>query len=359
MSTTSPLLRLGTSSWPYEGWQGFVYHRTYAKNRFSQDTLAEYATYAIDGAPLFHTVGIDHSFYRPASAKHLSHYAEQVPDHFRFCSKVWEEITIPMYAGLPRYGTKAGKPNPRFLDAGAFQDMVLSLAQEGLGQKLSPFIFEFQRWGTDPTTFLDRLDHFLGQLPAGPQYATEVRNPALLGPRYLHMLRAHGVPHVYNHWTAMPPLSDQHRLLERTFPAPFILVRLLTPLGLAHEKAVERYKPYDRIVQPQPRMRQDTVASALWIDSTKFPGYPSNMVPFWNRFGLLLGGRNHADVDHQEYSRPARHTPENPGNSPPPQLESGSHRVPGNCCAKHAGGYRQSACTRANCAPAAPPRSAD
>ncbi|MDE3042672.1 MAG: DUF72 domain-containing protein [Nitrospirota bacterium] len=260
MSTDLSHVRFGTSSWAYEGWQGLVYRRTYPKSRFSQDTLAEYAGYAVDGAPLFSTVGIDHSFYRPASASQLAHYAEQVPDHFRFCSKVWEEITIPAYANLPRYGAKAGKPNPRFLDAGAFRELVLAPAQEGLRTKLGPFIFEFQRWGIEPATFLDALDRFLDSLPPGPQYATEVRNPAILGSRYLNILRTHQVSHVYNHWTAMPPLSDQHRLLEQTFTAPLVVIRLLTPLGLAYEKAVERYAPYDRIIAAQPRMRQDTTA---------------------------------------------------------------------------------------------------
>lgn len=253
-------IRFGTSSWAYEGWQGLVYHRTYPKSRFSQDALAEYADYAIDGTSLFSTVGIDHSFYRPAGAKQLAHYAEQVPEHFRFCSKVWEEITVPAYANLPRYGAKAGKPNPRFLDCAAFRDLVLAPAQEGLGSRLGPFIFEFQRRGLEPTDFLDALNKFLAALPAGPQYATEIRNPAVLGPRYLHILRTHGVSHVYNHWTAMPPLSDQHRLLEATFTAPHVVIRLLTPLGLAYEQAVERYAPYNRIIGTQPRMRQDAVA---------------------------------------------------------------------------------------------------
>jgi uncharacterized protein YecE (DUF72 family) len=255
-------VRFGTSSWAYEGWQGLVYHRTYPKSRFSQDTLAEYAAYSTNGAPLFQTVGIDHSFYRPAGAKQLTHYAAQVPDSFRFCSKVWEEITIPAYANLPRYGAKAGKPNPRFLDAEAFRDLVLSPAQEGLGTKLGPLIFEFQRWGTDSNSFLDQLDRFLERLPPGPPYATEVRNPALLNTRYRDILKAHGVAHVYNHWTAMPPLVDQHRRLEESFTAPHVVVRLLTPLGLKYETAVERYKPYDRIIQPQPKMRQDTVELA-------------------------------------------------------------------------------------------------
>lgn len=252
-------VRFGTSSWAYEGWQGLVYHRAYPISRFSSDTLSEYARYTVEGRPLFQTVGIDHSFYRPAGAKQLAHYAEQVPEDFRFCSKVWEELTVPVYANLPRYGSKAGKTNPRFLDVGVFQDLVLAPAQEGLGPKLGPFIFEFQRWCVEPASFLDALDNFLGKLPTGSEYATEVRNPGLLVPRYRDVLRAHGVAHVYNHWTAMPPLSDQHRLLENAFTSSFVVVRLLTPLGLAYEKAVERYQPYDRIVEAQPRMRQDTI----------------------------------------------------------------------------------------------------
>ena len=67
MSTDLSHVRLGTSSWASEGWQGLVYQRTYPKSRFSQDSLTEYAGYEVDGIPLFRTVGIDHSFYRPAS----------------------------------------------------------------------------------------------------------------------------------------------------------------------------------------------------------------------------------------------------------------------------------------------------
>ncbi|MBA5865085.1 MAG: DUF72 domain-containing protein [Nitrospira sp. CR1.3] len=263
MATGHALVRFGTSSWAYEGWQGLVYHRPYAKSRFTQDSLAEYAAYSSDEIghpPLFRTVGIDHSFYRPAGAEQLAHYARQVPADFRFCQKVWEEITIPAYANLPRYRAKAGEANPRFLDAGLFRDMVLRPAVEGLGDKLGPFLFEFQRWGIEPTGFLDQLDRFLGQLPPGLAYAVEVRNQVLLNGRYRDILRAHNVAHVYNHWTAMPTLADQHRALEQSFTASFVVFRLLTPLGLAHEKAVERYKPYDRIAQEQPRMRQDTIA---------------------------------------------------------------------------------------------------
>jgi hypothetical protein len=63
-----------------------VYQRNYPKRRFSQDILAEYAGYAVDGAPLFFTVGIIHSFYRPASVKQLAHtLCEASPGRFRRC----------------------------------------------------------------------------------------------------------------------------------------------------------------------------------------------------------------------------------------------------------------------------------
>jgi hypothetical protein len=37
------------------------------------------------------------------------------------------------------------------------------------------------------------------------------------------------------------------------------VIRLLTPLGLPYAEAVERYKPYDRIMVAQPQMRADTL----------------------------------------------------------------------------------------------------
>jgi uncharacterized protein YecE (DUF72 family) len=36
----SPLIRFGTSTWTYEGWQGQVYQRQYAKTKFKQECLS-------------------------------------------------------------------------------------------------------------------------------------------------------------------------------------------------------------------------------------------------------------------------------------------------------------------------------
>ncbi len=253
-------LRLGTSSWAYEGWRGQVYRQAYPKNRFAKDSLKEYAAYEYGGTRLFRTVGVDHSFYRPPTAAQWAGYAAQVPDDFRICSKVWEELTIPAFAGLPRYGAKAGKANPRFLDAALFTELVLAPVRDGLDERAGPMIFEFQRFGLDPESFIPALDRFLSALPAGHQYAVEVRNPAILCARYHDVLRAHGAAHVYNHWTFMPALAAQHATLGRRFSAPFTLMRLLTPLETAHADAVERFAPYTKLVAPQPRMRADVLA---------------------------------------------------------------------------------------------------
>ena len=253
-------VRFGTSSWAYEGWKGQVYRQDYPKSRFAKACLKEYAGYEYGGRRLFRTVGVDHSFYRPPTAGQWKDYAEQVPDDFRICAKVWEEVTIPAFAGHPRYGQKAGKANPRFLDAALCEELVLAPAREGLGDRAGPMIFEFQRFGLDPESFLPALDRFLSCLPAGPAYAVEVRNPKTLGPRYHDVLKAHGVAHVYNYWTHMPELAAQHEALDRRFPARFTLMRLLTPPGTAHDEAVTRFAPYTTLQQPQPRMRADVAA---------------------------------------------------------------------------------------------------
>lgn len=254
-----PLVRFGTSTWAYEGWQGLVYKKPYSKGRFKKDCLAEYAQHEHNGEPLFRTVGLDATFYRPATEWQLASYANQLPRGFEMCSKVWEELTIPQYPALDRYGEKAGQSNPRFLDATLFKEMVLPPYQTVFKDHTGPFIFEFQRTGIEPEEFLTRLDRFLGDLPKDFSYAVEVRNERLLGPGYHSLLKDHGVAHVYNHWTYVPALAEQHRKLSEEFTAPFVLFRLLTPLHIKYEAAVRMAEPYNKINAPLPTMRADTV----------------------------------------------------------------------------------------------------
>jgi uncharacterized protein YecE (DUF72 family) len=255
----SPLIRFGTSTWTYEGWQGQVYTRQYAKTKFAQECLGEYAQYRYRDEPLFRTVGNDATFYRPPTANQLRRYLNQIPEDFEMCCKVWEEITIPSYAKQARYGAKAGQANPRFLDAALFTELVLTPYREAKFEPhAGPFLFEFQRHGMSSEEFCARLDAFFGQLPKDFRYGVEIRNAGLLGREYRKVLETHGISHVYNHWSYMPPLAEQHNRMG-SFTAPFTVLRLLTPLKMSYEQAKTRAEPYTKIIEELPEMRRNTV----------------------------------------------------------------------------------------------------
>jgi uncharacterized protein YecE (DUF72 family) len=255
----SPLIRFGTSTWTYEGWQGQVYTRHYAKSTFARECLGEYCQYQYQDEPLFRTVGNDATFYRPPTANQLRRYLNQIPDDFEMCFKVWEEITIPSYANQARYGSRAGQPNPRFLDANLFNELVLTPYRDAKFEAhTGPLLFEFQRHTLSTEEFCAQLDRFFSQLPHDFRYAVEIRNAGLLGPEYHKVLETHRVAHVYNHWSSMPPLAEQHQRMG-SFTAPFTVLRLLTPLKMTYEAAKKRAEPYTKIVGALPEMRRDTV----------------------------------------------------------------------------------------------------
>jgi hypothetical protein len=77
---------------------------------------------------------------------------------------------------------------------------------------------------------------------------------------YLQVLSRHGVAHVYNHWSSMPPLAEQHKQMQRVFTSPVSVVRLLTPLKMSYAAAKKRAEPYTKIVGELPEMREDTVS---------------------------------------------------------------------------------------------------
>ncbi len=189
---------------------------------------------------------MDSSFYRPSTTTQLLRYLKQIPEDFEMCSKVWEEITIPVYAKHARYGPNAGQPNPRFLDPKTFIDFVLKLYRDANFQPhAGPFLLEFERHGLPADEFLSRLDAFLSALPKDFRYAIELRNQGLLGDRYAEILHRHGVAHIYNHWCFMPGLAEQHQRMG-TFTAPFTVLRLLTPLTMTYKAAKKRAAPYDK-----------------------------------------------------------------------------------------------------------------
>ncbi len=247
----------GTASFAYEGWKGIVYHDRYREATFRVECLREYAQYAP-----FRTVEFDFPFYRPPDERQLARYAAALPPGFPVVSKVWEEITMPRFPELPRHGARAGKNNPRYLDARAFREEVLPAYEKAFRGHIGPFVFEFPT-EREPTAarradFLGRLDAFLGELPTEHAYSVEIRTPAYFAPGYFDVLRRRGAAHVFNWWTRTPGLLEQWEA-ARPLPGKLAVARILVPPGVPYEQAVARFRPYDRLQAPREDMRRDVV----------------------------------------------------------------------------------------------------
>ncbi|MBX3229332.1 MAG: DUF72 domain-containing protein [Labilithrix sp.] len=256
-------IRFGSSSWSFPGWAGIVWKGTPSETDLAQRGLAAYAQH-----PLLRTVGMDRTHYRPLRDEDLAEYKAQVDEAktlapglppFRVVSKIWDEVTTAVFPSHPRYGARAGARNPAFLDAETFRRDVLAPYRRA--GATGPFVFELTPMpsGTfDERAFVARVDAFIATLPAGHRFAFELRNPELFGTRWLDMLRANGVAHVFNYWTAMPSLRLQLRAGSPT--ASFVVVRLMLPPYTRYAQRKAELAPFDRVVEPQEEMREDVVA---------------------------------------------------------------------------------------------------
>lgn len=263
-------VRFGASSWNYPGWRGLVYHRDYDGKGASARMLEEYAAF-----PLFRTVGIDSSFYAPPEEQVLRAYADHLPAGFPCVSKVWNQITVQTFS-KEHDKARGGKVNSDFLNPDVFLEAIYEPYQRWFADHTGPFVFEFQtvakRSGVTPQRFAERLDAFFGALPVEGMYAVEVRNEEFLTPMYFAVLREHGVAHVFSSWTRMPPIGHQLDL-PGALSARFIVARALLRPGRTYDEAVDAFAPYDRILEPNPKLRRDLVRLIETAVHTRIPAY--------------------------------------------------------------------------------------
>lgn len=253
---------IGTSSWKYPGWLGllydeqrYVYRGRFSDKRFRNDCLEEYAQ-------VFRTVCVDAGYYTFPSPQYVDGLCAKVPDGFKFSFKVTDEITARTFPKLPRYGARGGQRNPHFLDADLFRRAFLASC-EPHRDKIGVLMFEFSHFhprdfqrGRD---FMDMLDAFLGQLPPGWQYGVEVRNKSMLHPEYFDMLKSHGVAHVMNNWTHMPPVAEQMQMPGSLTAEDYAVARFLLRPGRTFEQAVEAFQPYNGTKEINEEARQAAV----------------------------------------------------------------------------------------------------
>ncbi|HEX2250376.1 MAG TPA: DUF72 domain-containing protein [Gemmatimonadales bacterium] len=265
-----PGVRFGSSTWNYPGWRGLVYHEDYGPKGAAARMLKEYAAF-----PLFGTVGIDSSYYGPPTESVLRSYAENLPPGFPCISKVWGQITVHTFTKA-QDPDRAGKVNPDFLNPDLFIEEIYQPYQRHFAENTGPFVFEFQTIakysGMDPQRFANRLDEFFSALPRDAEYAVEVRNEEYLTPMYFAVLREHGVAHVFNSWTRMPPIGHQLDL-PGSITGRFILARALLRPGRTYNEAVDAFAPYDRIREPNPKLRRDLARMVDTAVKTRVPAY--------------------------------------------------------------------------------------
>ena len=249
---TRQKIYIGTSSWKYPGWLGSIYSpdRYPGKKRFESECLTEYAE-------TFPIVCGDFAFYQFPTPQFWQKLFAQVPESFLFAFKAPEEITRPRFPSHPRYGPRAGQTNLGFLHAELLKTQFLDLLLP-YADRIPIILFEF---GTIPSSiykdaseFVHALKPFLGKLPKDFQYAIEIRNPEFMDAAYFQALRDHGIAHVFNSWTRMPPLKDQLTHPE-AFTSGFTVTRALLTPGRSYEEAVQTFSPYTEVKEPNHAVR--------------------------------------------------------------------------------------------------------
>ncbi|AEG93066.1 DUF72 domain-containing protein [Ramlibacter tataouinensis] len=252
-------VRIGSSSWSYPGWAGFVWDGAYDASVLAKRGLEAYARH-----PLLRTVSIDRNFYQPLAVADYARYAAQVPPHFRFVAKAPSLVTDATVRGEDGRGTAS---NPHFLDPELAVQGFVQPALEGLGEHCGALVFQLSplpaRWLVDLPRLHARLDAMLGALPSlRPQapdgiIAVEVRDAALLTPEFAALLRRHGATYCLGVHAKLPPLEAQLPLLRALWPGPLVCRwnyhRRHGAYG--YEEAERVYAPFDRLRDADPDTR--------------------------------------------------------------------------------------------------------
>lgn len=252
-----PLIRMGTSSWSFPGWNGIVYDGAYSETQLARNGLPAYAEHA-----LLRAVGIDRSYYAPLDADVYAQYARAVGDDFRFLIKAERLLVQPDLDD----GRGGSVRNDRFLDAQYATEYVVDPVMAGLGEKAGPILFQFSpmhpaRVG-GPQRFATMLGDFLRSLPAGPLYAVELRTPELFTRDYLIALTAADAVHGYTVHGSMLPLERQLAAIPAGTQQALV-IRWMLHAKHGYNEARAAYAPFDRIVDEDALTRDQIVAAAV------------------------------------------------------------------------------------------------
>lgn len=198
---------IGSSSLKYDSWQGLIYPD---KKPFNY--LKEYSKH-------YNCVEVDQWFWslfgdkvKLPQSEVVQEYADSVPGDFKFGIKVPNSITLTHH--YKKKKTDPLESNPHFLSV----ELMLRFLEtvEPLHDKLGPLIFQFeylnkQKMPGGFAQFEEKFGAFAEQLPAGPHYSQESRNPNWLNQRYFSFVNSSGLSHTFLQGYFMPSIFDLYR----------------------------------------------------------------------------------------------------------------------------------------------------
>lgn len=189
-------IRVGCSGWHYKYWVGPFY----PEGTRPSEMLPYYLRY-------FDTVEINNSFYRLPERATFEAWRKATPPNFQFAVKASRFITHMKKLKDPHQSIA------RFFESVA-----------GLEEKLGIILFQLPpAWKLN----YERLEEFLGALPAGYRYTVEFRELSWMNDRVLDLLKKHNVAFcIYQLAGYMSPLE---------ITADFTYVRLHGPTGYKYQ----------------------------------------------------------------------------------------------------------------------------
>jgi uncharacterized protein YecE (DUF72 family) len=203
-------VRIGCSGWSYPHWR----KRFYPEKLPAREYFAFYARH-------FNTVELNNSFYRQPTQERFVSWAEQAPPGFLFAVKGSRYVTH-----IKRLAVE-----PKSID------LVVEAAR-GLGDKLGPILFQLQgNFHLD----LERLQRFVGLLPADARFTLEFRHDSWLVPAVFGLLQANRIA------LCIPDHPKMPKSFEIT--SDFTYIRMhLPPSGLGYGKRA--LQPWaDRVIE--------------------------------------------------------------------------------------------------------------
>ncbi len=237
------MLRIGTSSWNYDSWEGLVYNRDSGKSYLEQY------------AEVYDTAEIDRWFWslfespepRLPDPRTAEEYARSVPEGFLFTIKVPNSITLTHH--YRRDKSKPLRANPHFLSPELFAAFLERI--EALRDHIGALIFQFEYLNKQKMSsqreFQSRMESFFSAIQSPCPCTVETRNPQYLNDAYFRFLRSSGLYPCFLQGYYMPDLRKILAAREPWFAeGDLAIIRLHGPDRSGMEKMTG--KQWDRIV---------------------------------------------------------------------------------------------------------------